>query len=90
MSYYSELRNSGNPDFDSELEVKATITRIKDKIFANSIRLSNIEQSLGAMENQIPPFKINQLDMDPLNMDTCSLVDLRLMNSEIRIKYSRN
>ena len=48
MSYYSELRNSGNPDFDSELEVKATITRIKDKIFANSIRLSNIEQSLGA------------------------------------------
>ena len=45
MSYYSELRNSGNPDFDSELEVKATITRIKDKIFANSIRLSNIKQS---------------------------------------------
>ena len=85
MSYYSELRNSGNPDFDNELEVKATITRIKDKIFANSIRLSNIEQSLGAMGNQIPPFKINQLDMNPLNVDTCLLVDLRLVKAKLEL-----
>lgn len=85
MSYYSELRNSGNPDFDSELQVKATITRIKDKIFANSIRLSNIKQSLGAVENQIPQFKINKVDMKPLNVETCSLVDLRLIKAKLEL-----
>ena len=85
MSYYSELRNSGNPDFDSELEVKATITRIKDKIFANKIRLSNIEQSLGAVGKQIPPFKINNVSMEPLNMETCSLIDLRLITAKLEL-----
>ena len=88
MSYYSELRNSGNPDFDSELEVKATITRIKDKIFANSIRLSNIKQSLGAVGKQIPPFQIDKVNMKPLNVETCSLVNLRLIKAKLELNIN--
>ena len=37
------------------------------------------------MGNQIPPFKINQLDMNPLNVDTCLLVDLRLVKAKLEL-----
>ena len=86
FSYYNELRNSGKPNFESELEVNATITRIKDKLFANSIRLANIEQSLGTNIQQIPSFKISKIDLTSLNVAACNLVNLKLLRAKIELK----
>lgn len=86
IKYYSALREAGNPDFDKELSVQSEASTNRDKIFANSIVINDLNQKLSLDEINS---KLVEIRYGPLNLfsaDICKLENFLILNLSIEIK----
>ena len=88
--FYIERRNSGEPSFENELEVRADLRRIADQQVANNINAQNIEEKLKIKQQKLPIIQSNgsssHIEITKIKLSECNYTSYNLMITKLEQK----